>query len=46
MKFWKLMLSAIIVSVFMLRACIAIDGTVQAEDLSATANYENTVNYN
>jgi hypothetical protein len=32
MKLWKLMISAVIISVFMIWACVAIDGTVQAQE--------------
>ncbi|MFC2069970.1 hypothetical protein ACFLTB_02195 [Chloroflexota bacterium] len=44
MKLWKLMVSAIVVSVFMLWACTAIDSTVQAEELTAEIHFEDSEN--
>ena len=32
MKLWKLMIGAVAVSVFMVWACVAIDGTIQAQE--------------
>ena len=32
MKLWKLMIGVVIISVFMIWACMTIDGTVQAQE--------------